>query len=331
MNRPVFAAFVRRLGVVATVLVVFGVGSRLVAQDKASSRPTESGSTTDWRRVPTGVDGLLVAQKTLPGPNEVVVGWLDLKARDLEVRSFHSGDKKGKETLRASAKAAGAILAVNTHFFDMETIPTPVLGWEVERGVERAKPLLSVVRGKKAVAVSRSALWIDESGKMRIGWVAQQGDDRWSLPAPLDGKAPPWDADGPKPSAVPGATKIGRVREAVGAGPMLLRDGRATSTRDEERMFEGKDVRHPRTALGIDTREGKMLWVVVDGRHEGSVGMTLAELAAFMKDLGCTEALNCDGGGSSTFILNGALVNRPLGGTTMRAVPTGFGVFRKAS
>jgi hypothetical protein len=46
---------------------------------------------------------------------------------------------------------------------------------------------------------------------------------------------------------------------------MLLRDGRATSTaRNEERMFEGKDVRHPRTAYGIDTREGKMLWVVVD-------------------------------------------------------------------
>ena len=304
----------------------------VAAQDVATSRGAATRpTTTEWRRLPTGADGLEVAQKTLPGPNEAVVAWLDLSAKGLEVRSFHSKDAKGKETLRSSARAADALIAVNTHFFDMETIPTPVLGWEVERGVERAKPLLSVVRGKKPVAVSRSALWIEESGKMRIGWVAQQGDDRWSLPQPLDGKAPPWNADGPKPSDVSGAKKIGRVKEAVGAGPMLLRDGKATATRDEERMFEGKDVRHPRTALGVDTRTGKMLWVVVDGRHPGSVGMTLAELADFMKELGCTDALNCDGGGSSTFILNGALINRPLGGTTMRAVPTGLGVFRKAS
>jgi len=104
------------------------------------------------------------------------------------------------------------------------------------------------------------------------------------------------------------------------------------TTRKEERLFEGEDVRHPRTALGR-TKDGRLVMVVVDGRYKDrrSVGMTLAELAQLMGDLGCVDALNLDGGGSSTLVISGELINRPEGGTFERPVPAGFGVFVPAA
>lgn len=331
------AAILRICSFALPVLILAAIAPLAIAQKveaAPTSRSTASASrpaNMSWRPVATTVRGLKVAQKTLPGPTEVTVAWLDLTAKDLQVRSFHSGSPKGKEGLLASTQKNGALLAVNTHFFDMETIPTPVLGWEVENGVEKTKPLLSVIRGKKSVAISRSAVWWEEGPTPHFGWVAQEGDARFSLSAPLSGKDPLWSEGGPWPSASKGARRLLRVKEAVGAGPMLVHEGKKTSTRDEERMFEGNDVRHPRTALGCDQSKAALYWVVVDGRHAGSVGMTLAELADFMLGLGASDAMNFDGGGSSTFVLEGKVLNKPLGGTFLRPVPTGLGVFRKAS
>lgn len=90
--------------------------------------------------------------------------------------------------------------------------------------------------------------------------------------------------------------------------------------------------RHPRTALGTDA-EGRHLWlVVVDGRQPGfSEGLDLAELGGLMAGLGCHEAVNLDGGGSSVMGLSGAdgtlqIVNRPsdrnlLGQVKVRPLP----------
>jgi hypothetical protein len=55
--------------------------------------------------------------------------------------------------------------------------------------------------------------------------------------------------------------------------------------------------------------------VVVDGRQDMSVGATVAETAAIMSRLGCVEAINLDGGGSSTLALSGLVLNRPSDGT----------------
>src|SRR6185436_8105455 len=71
--------------------------------------------------------------------------------------------------------------------------------------------------------------------------------------------------------------------------------------------------KHPRTALGWSQKE--FIWVEVDGRRKDSIGMTLNELGAFMIELGCTEAINLDGGGSSTIWFDGKVRNRPSDGT----------------
>jgi hypothetical protein len=96
--------------------------------------------------------------------------------------------------------------------------------------------------------------------------------------------------------------------ESVGGTPILVHEGRRWFS-DEPRDFFSK--RHPRTAVGWN--EGGDIWLVtVDGRQPGtSEGMTMRELADLMMKLGATEAINLDGGGSTTFVTRGLVVNRP--------------------
>ena len=87
---------------------------------------------------------------------------------------------------------------------------------------------------------------------------------------------------------------------------------------------------HPRTAIGIDADGRKLLILVVDGRSSSSRGYTMVELATMMTALGAENALNLDGGGSSTMwgrTANGqlGLINEPSDGAE-RLVPNGLGI-----
>lgn len=93
------------------------------------------------------------------------------------------------------------------------------------------------------------------------------------------------------------------------AGPMLLRQGQYVPQRDD-RTFVTK--RHNRTALGLRP-DGTTVLLVADGRFKDKAeGLTLPELERVMRWLGCTEAINLDGGGSSTmYIKDKGVVNYP--------------------
>ena len=86
----------------------------------------------------------------------------------------------------------------------------------------------------------------------------------------------------------------GRPRLVVTGSKLLVDDGKVAVTDDAEM--------HPRTAVGIDRDTGEVLLLVVDGRSASSRGYTMLELARLMVDLGADEALNLDGGGSSTML-----------------------------
>lgn len=66
--------------------------------------------------------------------------------------------------------------------------------------------------------------------------------------------------------------------------------------------------------------DGTLVLLIVDGRQVASRGVYLEELAAMMLELGCIEAINLDGGGSSTLVVNGTLLNRPEGNTSQREI-----------
>lgn len=100
------------------------------------------------------------------------------------------------------------------------------------------------------------------------------------------------------------------VSEGIGGYPRLVA-GRAIAV---GKCAESLCKRHPRTGIGV-TRKGKILMVVVDGRQKGwSKGMTLVRFAKEMKKLGAADAMNLDGGGSSTMVIGKKVVNRPSGG-----------------
>lgn len=91
-------------------------------------------------------------------------------------------------------------------------------------------------------------------------------------------------------------------------GPALLLDGEIAVTKEDE---VGKAMAdNPRTAIGM-YEPGHYILLVSDGRTKESEGLTLYELAEFMQELGLSTAYNLDGGGSSTMVFQGEIVNKP--------------------
>jgi Phosphodiester glycosidase len=97
---------------------------------------------------------------------------------------------------------------------------------------------------------------------------------------------------------------------AIGGWPLLLANGKVQTRSSNARKNSYLIPRHPRTAVGYDRHY--LYLVEVDGRQPAlSMGMNLEELANLMKDLGCSDAMNLDGGGSATFWLEGKVMNSP--------------------
>ncbi len=112
--------------------------------------------------------------------------------------------------------------------------------------------------------------------------------------------------------------------QTLSFGPALLEDGKISVDSDDE---VGRAMAsNPRTAIGIKS-DGTYLFVVSDGRTDESEGLSLLELAQFMQSLGAETAYNLDGGGSSTMVFNGSVVNTPTGG----GIGNGSGSERKVS
>lgn len=113
-----------------------------------------------------------------------------------------------------------------------------------------------------------------------------------------------------------------KVRQAVGGGPTLISRGRSAIRANAEGFNDAfSEKRHPRTAVGL-TANGDLWFVTIDGRQKISDGATLAETAQVLRGLGCTEAINLDGGGSTTLNVLGLTLNRVSEGQE-RAVANG--------
>lgn len=114
------------------------------------------------------------------------------------------------------------------------------------------------------------------------------------------------------------------VKAAVGGNWVLVKDGKVQNSTDQSA--------HPRTAIGFSADGRKMYLLTVDGRQADSRGVTLNELAAMMAELGAANALNLDGGGSSTLLARepgqaeAQVENSPSDGG-LRPVPNGLALY----
>ena len=105
------------------------------------------------------------------------------------------------------------------------------------------------------------------------------------------------------------------VVDAIGGSHLLVQDGRAALGTCSGAIC----APNPRTGIGL-TADGRIVLVVVDGRQRPSTGMSLPAFASFFVRLGAVSAMNLDGGGSSTMVVKGQVVNRPSDGFE-RSVP----------
>ncbi len=106
----------------------------------------------------------------------------------------------------------------------------------------------------------------------------------------------------------------GRLTGLIGGGPRLIIDGQIPANFDGFEGFGGTHTnsRHPRTAVGFGADSTKLYLLVVDGRQGTlSAGMMMKELAGYMKSIGCTDAVNLDGGGSSVLIARNQIISSP--------------------
>lgn len=102
-----------------------------------------------------------------------------------------------------------------------------------------------------------------------------------------------------------------KAEDIVGGVPQLVKNGKIEITWEQEKSSKSfVETHHPRTAVA-KLKDGKFLMVTVDGRSAESGGISLPDLAAFLLELGATDAMNLDGGGSTTMFLNSKVVNRP--------------------
>ena len=118
----------------------------------------------------------------------------------------------------------------------------------------------------------------------------------------------------------------------LGGWPRILRDGKnvaADAATVEGTISRNAEMRHPRTAVGFSRDSTTLFILTVDGRSENSGGMTLGELANMMRKLGAWQAMNFDGGGSTTMVIEGAVVNKPSDTTGEREVGNVLAVIKK--
>jgi hypothetical protein len=193
---------------------------------------------------------------------------------------------------------------------------------EVEVGVEllaRPAPLEAWCRAAGVSEAIVGGFFVRPQGTP-LGEVRTRGIRRAS--APFD---PPWDTIRACVHVAGGAVALRRrdelpaepVGDLLQAGPLLVRGGRPVVDGDPEgfsagsRQFDSDitEGRYPRAALAL--AGDRLLAVVCDGRADREAGLTLGELADALAGLGATDAINLDGGGSTSLVCGGRLRNRP--------------------
>lgn len=166
----------------------------------------------------------------------------------------------------------------------------------------------------------RSALGITKKRSADVAWIYADSGMRVALASQT-----PVATRLNKTTESPSKFKKWKVVTAIGGGPVLVQNGKVHVTNDEEKLFAGKAAydKHPRTAMGY-TADGKLIILAIEGRNTNASGATLYQTAMLLQQLGCVEALNLDGGGSSCLLVNGKETIKPSDKEGQRPVP---GVF----
>lgn len=245
-----------------------------------------------------------------------VRAWIaDIDYNDLGLRAkaVLSQATLGREPTSTLARSVGATVAVNGGYFDMKSMPSQTYSLVLSDGKSLAKNVATASRPNGKYFLTRGAFGIRADRSFDIAWIAHLDNEVWSYSQPSP-NTPQFIAPAPNRN-FPTNAQLWPVVEGIGGGPVLVKNGQLQDTWQAEVFPLDLSTRpHPRVAVGFRPDRHLILFVA-DGRQPNwSSGLTTQELGAAMQQLGCSDALNLDGGGSSTFVVNGEVLNRPSDG-----------------
>jgi len=277
--------------------------------------------TIEWRNISEQYslpEGIQLYEGTRSSP--ALKAWyieVDMKVATIGLVPYLA--ENGTETVTEFSKRIGAIAAINGGYFGGNSSYSTV----VQPGQVLSRNVGSLNRNNRSYPVIRSAFSIAKNRDMTVDWIYHFGstpDDIYRFNQPMGYT----NGSSDLPLAAPNKNtgEAFDMYMGIGGGPILVK-GDSIHVSYNEEIFWGSGVglsnRDPRTAVGY-TADGRAILLVTDGRQVASQGFSLPEMAQVMIDLGCTEAINLDGGGSSQMAVTNQLINRPGGGTYQRPV-----------
>ncbi len=266
-----------KLGKKSTISTIAKKNNSIVAINGTFFKPSTG--------VPLGT--LMIDKKMYTGPiyNRVAMG------------IFDNGYDMARIQLNATLKAKDMTLKVD-NINQPRMLSTYVIAYSPEWG-KMAPPSPKygkqiAIKDNKIVEFSTSQLQIPDGGYVIVG--PSQKLDKFLKEENVQLEVltiPNWD----------------NVNHIISGGPYLVKNGGVYVDMTEQKLGS-IGGRNPRTAVGY-TSDNNLIIVTVDGREKASIGMTLNELANFMKSIGCYNAMNLDGGGSTVLYVKGKIANHP--------------------
>jgi hypothetical protein len=161
---------------------------------------------------------------------------------------------------------------------------------------------------------TRAAFGVLSNGDYEAAWIYHVGagnDLIYSYPMPsfnIEGKAPLNVPD----QSYPNGGILWNTTSAIGGSPVLIKNGLTFITDTAEMISINNTTSRPRSAIGVNASGIVMIFAVEgDNTISGYDGMNLVELANVLKSFSCKDAINLDGGGSTSLVIGGQLLVRP--------------------
>ena len=248
---------------------------------------------------------------------------VQIPIKDNNIKILVSDDKDGLSTPSEIGSKSGATVIINGGYFTRGEKPIRHIGLLKSKDSLYEPASNSVLREKLRYNINRGAFAIRYDNYPEISWATTKDDSIFSWSFPFKNRP------GKPVSVNYSFSEFWDVREAVHAGPIIIKNRRINVTSEQEVFFNTPvDGVQPRTSIGYK-KNGDLIMMVVDGRQVDSRGVYLKELAILMSQFDCQEALNLDGGGSSSLVVNGKLINNPIGLKSEREVMSLIAVIPK--
>ncbi|MGV3539031.1 MAG: phosphodiester glycosidase family protein [Rufibacter sp.] len=257
-------------------------------------------------------------------PTKAYYTLADLTDPALELKAVYGGGTSSKTPSQyfAAEQREPAYVAINGGFFSGNTS----LSYIAQDGAVLSPNIKSFNRDFNGTATpyypTRGAFGILANNTPDVAWIysVDAANTTYSYTAPSPNRL--GEAPQPAPTATsPAGAALWAPTTGIGGAPVLVQNGVKMITDAEELISVDNTSRRARTAIGY-TAAKKLILLVVEGGNAGvSEGATLSELADIMVSLGAVEALNLDGGGSSSMVVKGNTTILPSDGAE-RAMPS---------